>query len=124
MINCFFRRRPEPLPPGLFAWVLPVLKVSDEEVIKRIGLDSYMFLRFMKMCTILFATFSIIGLPVLLPINSVNQGDGLGLEKFTIGNIRDNKRLWAHVILAWLFSGTFMLVFFRSSQHFLKKLYN
>ncbi|RGB29517.1 late exocytosis, associated with Golgi transport-domain-containing protein [Rhizophagus diaphanus] len=29
--------RSEPLPPGLFAWILPVLKISDEEVIKRIG---------------------------------------------------------------------------------------
>ncbi|PKY46571.1 DUF221-domain-containing protein [Rhizophagus irregularis] len=112
--------RSEPLPPGLFAWILPVLKISDEEVIKRIGLDSYMFLRFMKLFMILFAIFSIFGLAVLLPINSVNQGDNQGLEKFTIGNIRDNKRLWSHVIFTWLFSGITMYALYREFNTFIR----
>jgi hypothetical protein len=54
---------------------------------------------------IMFTIFSVFGLAILLPINSVNQGDNRGLEIFTIGNIRDTKRLWTHVILTWLFSG-------------------
>lgn len=76
-----------------------------------------MFLRFMKMFMILFAIFSICGLAVLLPINFVNQGDNQGLEKFTIGNIRDNKRLWSHVIFTWLFSG--MTFFIKILPHYL-----
>lgn len=53
----------------------------------------------------IFAIFSVFGLAILLPVNSVNQGNNQGLEKFTIGNIRDPKRLWSHVILTWLFTG-------------------
>ncbi|RIA89933.1 hypothetical protein C1645_771079 [Glomus cerebriforme] len=113
-------KRSEPLPSGLFRWVLPVLKVPDDVVIKRIGLDSYMFLRYMKMCMILFAILSIFGLVVLLPINSVNQGNNHGLEKFTIGNISDSSRLWAHVILTWLFSGITMYALFREFNTFIR----
>ncbi|GBB83502.1 hypothetical protein RclHR1_10200009 [Rhizophagus clarus] len=114
------RNRSEPLPPGLFAWVLPVLRIPDDEVIKRIGLDSYMFLRFMRMFMIIFSIFSVFGLPILLPVNFVNQGNNQGLEKFTIGNIRNPKRLWSHVILAWLFSGILMYYIYRELNTFIR----
>jgi hypothetical protein len=63
----------------------------------------------MKMWMILFSIFSIFGLLILLPVDFVNQGENLGLEKFTIGNVTDTGRLWAHVILTWLFSGMYLL---------------
>lgn len=47
--------------------------------------------------------------PVLMPIDSVGiTSEGVdGLDRFTMGNIPGyaQDRLWAHVILAWLFNG-------------------
>ncbi|CAI2166614.1 17007_t:CDS:2 [Funneliformis geosporum] len=114
------KKRSEPLPSGLFAWVLPVLRVSDEEVIRRIGLDSFMFIRFMGMFMKLFGVFSIFGTIILLPLDAKNQKGGAGLDQFTLGNISDSKRLWAHLILTWLFSCSTMYVLYYELRTFVR----
>ena len=45
---------------------------------------------------------------VLLPLDSANTGVGKsGLDKFTFGNVanEDTHRLWAHLILDYIFIG-------------------
>jgi len=48
----FFRlhsiRSPE-LPPGAFSWITASFKVKDTELLDKVGLDAYMFLRFLRM---------------------------------------------------------------------------
>lgn len=41
--------RSPPLPPGAFSWITASFKVKDTELLERVGLDAYMFLRFLRM---------------------------------------------------------------------------
>ncbi|ORX84793.1 DUF221-domain-containing protein [Basidiobolus meristosporus CBS 931.73] len=75
---------------------MTVIKTPDEQLLKRIGVDAYMFLRYIRLCLILFALFSIPGYLVLIPVNAINQEGLDGLNKLTFGNIRDPERLWVH----------------------------
>ncbi|KFH67607.1 hypothetical protein MVEG_06339 [Podila verticillata NRRL 6337] len=41
--------RSPPLPPGIFSWVTASFSVKDTELLEKVGLDAYMFLRFLRM---------------------------------------------------------------------------
>ncbi|KAF9131866.1 hypothetical protein BG015_003792 [Linnemannia schmuckeri] len=41
--------RSPPLPPGAFSWITASFKVKDTELLEKVGLDAYMFLRFLRM---------------------------------------------------------------------------
>ena len=41
--------RSPPLPPGAFNWITASFKVKDTELLEKVGLDAYMFLRFLRM---------------------------------------------------------------------------
>lgn len=64
-----------------------------------------MFIRFQRLFMIVFAIFSVLGLVVILPVNYHNQDALTGLESFTIGNISNVDRLWAHTLMAYVFTG-------------------
>ena len=72
-------------------------------------MDPYVFVRFLIMMSKAMVPIWLISWIVLLPVNSVNTGTAnkIGLDKFTYGNIArgDSDRLWAHLILDYLFIG-------------------
>jgi hypothetical protein len=70
------------------------------------------------MDSILFAAFTLIGIPILIPLNVIGGVDSKpppagqpvkeskpSLTKLAIGNIADSWRLWFHLALTVLFSG-------------------
>ncbi|KAF9976959.1 hypothetical protein BGZ73_007363 [Actinomortierella ambigua] len=98
-------RSPE-LPKGIFSWITASFKVHDKELLDRVGLDAYMFLRFQRMSATLFIVFTLVAIPILLPINMVNTGQEEGLKRMTSGNVlpKDSWRLWFHLIISVLFN--------------------
>lgn len=48
-------KKPEPLPSGIFSWILPLLKKSDNFVLQQAGLDGYFFLRYLFILAAFFA---------------------------------------------------------------------
>ncbi|KAF9279312.1 hypothetical protein BGZ68_007993 [Mortierella alpina] len=90
---------------GIFGWVSGSRKLNDQDVIERCGLDAYMFLDFLAKSFFLFLGFTFLAIPILVPLNSINQLSLTGLNQFTIANIANQKRLWAHLILTVLFCG-------------------
>ncbi|KAG0236758.1 hypothetical protein BGW41_000349 [Actinomortierella wolfii] len=76
-------RSPE-LSKNLFNWITTSFKIKDDELVDRVGLDAYMFLRFQRMSATLFILFSLIAIPILIPINMVNAGNQEGLKQMTI----------------------------------------
>jgi len=44
-----FSVRSDDLPEGYFSWITASFSVPDHVLVERIGLDAYMFLRFMRM---------------------------------------------------------------------------
>ncbi|KAF9962859.1 hypothetical protein BGZ65_007530 [Modicella reniformis] len=65
-------RSPE-LSNGLFSWVTNSFSVPDHVLVERIGLDAYMFLRFMRMSSKLFFGFSLLAIPILIPLNVIRS---------------------------------------------------
>ncbi|KAF9570609.1 hypothetical protein EC968_001634 [Mortierella alpina] len=102
-------RSPE-LPQGIFSWITASFRINDSELVNRIGLDAYMFVRFQRMCAMLFTAFTLVAIPILIPINlvnGVNTVETKGIVAMTIGNVPEAQpwRLWFHLILTILFCG-------------------
>ncbi|KAJ1663508.1 phosphate metabolism protein 7 [Coemansia sp. RSA 1813] len=97
-------RRSEPISDRLLAWVPMVLRVPDEKIIERVGLDTYMFLRYMRSMFVMFVVLSLLSVVTILPAN-ITGGNGVkGMAILTMGNVRpDSKTLWVHIVFFMVF---------------------
>lgn len=126
-------RSPE-LEGGLLKWINASIRVHDNTLVDRIGLDAYMFLRFLRMSAILFSAFTLIGIPILIPLNVVNGVDSRpppggqpvtqstpSLTRLAIGNVADSWRLWFHLALTVLFSGATVYMLWKEMQEYTRR---
>lgn len=118
-----------------------LMRFRDREIIKKCGLDSYFFLRYLQTLLIIFIPMAVIIIPILVPINyiggvgqdvtindnstttdSTNPKNITGLDTLAWGNIQPNKthRYWAHLILAVLVIIWVCGVFFAEMRVFIK----
>ncbi|KAJ0163473.1 Uncharacterized protein CTA2_2952 [Colletotrichum tanaceti] len=106
------------LPSGVFNWFSHFWKIPDIYALKHQSLDSYLFLRFLRIC----ATICLVGLvmtwPVLFPINATGGGTAKQLDILTYSNIDVTvssglNRLYAHALIGWLFYGFVMYLIMR-----------
>jgi len=97
---------PPPLGKGLFAWIKPVNKATDDFLMEKIGLDAVVFLRFTRMLRNIFLTLGLLGIVVMIPVNVTmgNKPITQGLNALAVmtplyifGN-----GMWAQVVVAWL----------------------
>ncbi|KAG0333290.1 hypothetical protein BG004_000899 [Podila humilis] len=113
---------PLPLPPTSPSPETDT-NIAQEKIIAKIGLDHYLLVRFLKMLFTLSVGIAVAALVVLLPVYSIGQsGEDLlmsasemvgkdvsfvigggwpartRVEMLHIGNVTDNKRLWATVV--------------------------
>ncbi|CAO3564336.1 unnamed protein product [Mortierella alpina] len=115
-------RSPE-LPPGMFSWITASFKVKDTELLQKVGLDAYMFLRFLRMNAMFFAGCTLLAIPILIPINYVNGRGQDGLPGMSIANIRENEewRLWFHLVLTYIFCGAAILLLWREMLEYTRR---
>jgi hypothetical protein len=70
--------------------------------------DAYVFIRFLRMMLKIFIPTWLLTWAILLPIDAVGtQVEGkTGLDQLTYGNIdpRHQSRLWAHLVMAYIFT--------------------
>ncbi|KAI8876936.1 DUF221-domain-containing protein [Backusella circina FSU 941] len=83
------------------------------------GLDRFMILKFLRMGLFLFFGFSLLAIPILFPVNIINQGDAFGLNRYTIGNVIDDNRTWAHCLLAIILFVSTMAYTYRGTLNFI-----
>ncbi|KAK9422690.1 putative CSC1/OSCA1-like 7TM region domain-containing protein [Seiridium unicorne] len=132
------RERTDPPPESPWGLVNALMRVRDREIIKKCGLDSYFFLRYLQTLLIIFIPMAVIIIPILIPINyvggigqdvTVNASDVTdssknvtGLDTLAWGNIRPTKthRYWAHLILAVCVILWVCGVFFAEMRVFIK----
>ncbi|KAL2130665.1 hypothetical protein VTI74DRAFT_6105 [Chaetomium olivicolor] len=96
------KHAPPPLGKGIFAWVIPVWRMSEEELVSLVGLDAAIFLRFMRMCRDIFVILSVLGCAMLIPINWTNfSPPDSWLYQITPRNVWGSPH-WATVVFAWL----------------------
>lgn len=96
-------RSPEPYAGS---WWKDALAVTDTELLRCVGLDSYMFLRFLKLSTkicLLGSAFACL----LIPLYGTGEERGLATVEFnqiTLARIEENSsRLWATIFVWWMF---------------------
>ncbi len=119
--------RVPPKPNGLpFGWVWAIMHVSEEDVLRMVGLDGYMLLRYLIACFRIASFFSFWGILVMVPVYG-SGGKGLaGWNKYTIGNISDNdydtaKSLWMPVAFSYLFVIFFCQIMYFEYKNFIHK---
>ncbi|OZJ03650.1 hypothetical protein BZG36_03933 [Bifiguratus adelaidae] len=97
-------------------WIWSVLKLKDDDIIKHAGLDSYMFLKFIRLNLKLFFLYTILGCCILIPVDIVGTSSPRNnLASYSIGNTNPSlvpsigsssgARLWGHLIIAYIFFG-------------------
>ncbi|KAI9170745.1 hypothetical protein HJFPF1_00216 [Paramyrothecium foliicola] len=93
------------LPSGWFNWVIPFFKVPDTYVLNHGSLDGFFFLRYLKVLRNISVAGCLIVWPILLPINGTGGNGQEQLDALTIGNVKDQRKLFAHAVVAWIFFG-------------------
>ncbi|KAI0597867.1 hypothetical protein F4775DRAFT_557786 [Biscogniauxia sp. FL1348] len=115
------RERTEPPPSSPWGLIFALFRFKDREIIKKCGLDSYFFLRYLQTLLVIFIPMALIIIPILVPLNYVNgrsqdfsvngtnNTDGpnsniTGLDTLAWGNVdpEHTRRYWAHLVLAVL----------------------
>lgn len=98
------------------------MKVSQDDVLKMIGMDGYMLLRYLMACFRIACFFAFSGILVLVPIYSQGSGNLDLWNKYTVANVGDNSTyLWAPVIFAYLFVIFFCQVMYFEYKNFIHK---
>jgi len=107
------------LPDGWFDWIKPFFAIDDDWILNNCSLDSYLFLRFLRILSVICLAGGCIAWPILLPIHGTG-GNGLkDLEKLTMGNVKLGTKFYAHVVVAWLFFGFVLFMVVRECIFFI-----
>jgi hypothetical protein len=88
---------------GILAWLGPVIKTQEQDLIRHMGLDAAVFLRFTRMCRNIFLSISVIGCAILIPIN-LRKGTGTSFVEKLTPLSTSGSPTWAQVVCAYLFN--------------------
>ncbi|KAI6080947.1 DUF221-domain-containing protein [Hypoxylon rubiginosum] len=98
---------PPPIGKGYLAWVPPLWRTKEKDVILHAGMDAAIFLRFTRMCRNIFLTLGVVGCCILLPVYYSLNGDKTGnlqwFMRLTPSNVSDQP-IWALVVAAYAFN--------------------
>jgi len=87
----------------MFNWIVAFRKLPDDFALNHQSLDNYLFIRYLRMLSLISLTGTVITWVVLLWVN-VNGGGGQSeLDKFTFSNVSDPNQYYWHTICAWIF---------------------
>lgn len=99
------KHAPPPMGRGVFAWVAPVLKTTEQDLVHLIGMDAVVFLRILRMCRNIFVVIALLGCGILIPINLAKgtEKDVNSVVKVTPVNTFGQAN-WGMSICAWIFN--------------------
>eukprot|EP01138_Halocafeteria_seosinensis_P002272 gb/GECG01002325.1/.p1 GENE.gb/GECG01002325.1/~~gb/GECG01002325.1/.p1 ORF type:complete len:1267 (+),score=165.20 gb/GECG01002325.1/:1-3801(+) len=100
---------PPPIPEKWcgFYWMYFIWKIPLSTVLNKVGVDAYIFLRFVQKAGQLFGIVcTILGCGIILPINVIfGEAHEEEFEKLSLSNIAEGQRiLWVHAISVWVFT--------------------
>lgn len=123
--NADKKHAPPTIDKGYFAWFKPLIKCHEADLVDKLGLDAIVFLRFLRMCRMIFFCLGVIGCLVMIPVNvtcnmknSWADVDGTSSsDKWLVlmsPNYSWGSCMWAHVIIAWVFDFIIMYILYRN----------
>lgn len=110
------------LPASFLGWILPLWKITDQQVLASAGLDAYAFLAFFKLAIKFLLVTLFFSLVVIMPVHDANPEDqkhepgrndttiSFSNEQRTASRLYDGfvpyetDYLWMYVVFAYLFS--------------------
>ncbi|KAG9007929.1 hypothetical protein FRB93_006948 [Tulasnella sp. JGI-2019a] len=100
-------KRAEKLPPGPWKWLAALLTNNSKDLIRKNGLDAYLFIRFLRTLIIIFGVFTAMTWPILIPADMAyvpNPDNKDTLARISWGNIPLDMqvRYTAHIIVVYL----------------------
>jgi hypothetical protein len=108
-----------------FGWFFEISKVSEAEVLRMVGLDAYMCLRYISICWKLCLFLSFWGILVLLPIYATaadyvsgNPWDQYSIVNLSKGDYEMKDRLWITAIFGYIFAAYFCQLLFYEYKNF------
>lgn len=110
--------RTEEVPAGYFAWLPFLLRKSHSYMIHHVGLDAYLFLRYLSVFFSVSLLGCIILFPILLPVNATNGYDLEGFELLSFSNVENKNRFYAHVFLSWIYFGFIIFIIYRELYYY------
>jgi hypothetical protein len=99
---------PPPISNGFLAWLSPVLRLKEEQMIANVGLDAVTFLRFLRLLRTIFSCVSILGVALLVinivyNVKNVASNNRNALSLLTIQNV-SGTWAWPAVGASYFFS--------------------
>ncbi|KAJ3412843.1 hypothetical protein HDV05_000184 [Chytridiales sp. JEL 0842] len=100
------------LPSNLIQTIRNVFSTPTPTILARAGHDASAALFYMRLLTKLFIFITIFSWIILIPIH-ITGGNGLKeLDALTFGNVQDDRKLWAHLLMTMAISmGTMYVIF-------------
>ncbi|KAF2752051.1 DUF221-domain-containing protein [Sporormia fimetaria CBS 119925] len=86
-----------------FDWFHALRNTPDKFTLYHQSLDSYLYLRFLRTLIFICVVGCCLTWPILLPLNANGGGAATELDKLTIGNVSDGKKLYGHAIISCIF---------------------
>jgi uncharacterized protein (DUF1330 family) len=105
-----------------FGWLSKFRGLSDDYILNHHSLDAYLYVRFLKVLTLMAFVGAIITWPVLFPVNATGAAGESGLDILSFSNISESNpaRYFAHAVIAWIFFGWVMFLIGREMMYLVK----
>ncbi|KAK4619650.1 hypothetical protein CLAFUW4_11581 [Fulvia fulva] len=121
------KHAPPPVPKGLFAWIPPLIKTKEQDIVERVGLDAAVFMRVNRMLRNVFAIIAVLGCAIIIPANLVGAskaktppGVNFFLRMTPQYSWGQTKTFWAHVVTAYFFDGVIIYFLWFNYRHVAK----
>ncbi|KAI9830632.1 MAG: hypothetical protein M1819_005442 [Sarea resinae] len=109
------QRSPD-LPKGFLNWLKTFFSFSDSYILNHQSLDSYLFLRYLKIIVVICLVGSLITWPVLFPVNATGGAGEKQFDLLSFSNIKGNKyRYLAHNFIGWIYFSFILYMVTRES---------
>ncbi|KAH8602366.1 hypothetical protein B0O99DRAFT_561765 [Bisporella sp. PMI_857] len=115
------QERTTKLPDASLGWFGAFKSIPDEYVLEHQSLDGYLYLRFLKMITIICFVGALITWPILFPVNATGGAGQKELDLLSFSNINSNgkNRYYAHTFLGWIFFSFVMYIITQETIYFI-----
>jgi hypothetical protein len=100
----------------MLGWFGAFWKMPDSYALQHQSLDSYLFLRYLRVCAVISFGSLCITWPILFPVNATGGGGQEQLEILAYSNIdikTQKNRLFAHCFVGWIVYGFVMYMILR-----------
>ncbi|KAF3047621.1 hypothetical protein E8E12_010948 [Didymella heteroderae] len=93
-------------------WLRKFRGLSDDYILNHHSLDAYLYVRFLKVLTLMAFVGAILTWPILFPVNATGAAGESGLDILSFSNISESNpaRYFAHAVIAWIFFGWVMFL--------------